>query len=916
MIKSYSFSKIGYFTIFLLLIASNFVESLFNKENAEYVDNEESHDDPNDNDYLAKNIDYYVPPSYPAPLTGRLQLTPEWADAIAKARDIVSVLSITEKVNLTTGIGYGSGVCQANLGTIEKLDISSICFQNGAHGVSNTDFATNFPSTLAAGSTFNKDLIYQLGRAVARESKTKGIDVLMGPGLNLGYHAAGGHNTENFGSDPYLVGKLASAFIKASNYEGVLSCPTGLIGYEQEHFKHSNEWENGKYKHLKQPLDVQITDKVMHEIYLWPFADAVRANAGCFACSYNKVNGTYACENSYLINHLLKEELGFQGFVTSEIGAMRSGVNSILSGADVNIPGDIFGDYASGKSSWGPLLTRAIYNETIPQYRLNDMVTRLLSAFIVNNVKIPLSNDPEEMPNFSSWSQFTYDKEYPFQSYGSIKQVNKHVDAREKFTEKVALQTAREAIVLLKHTKSALPISVDDGYNRMLIAGIGSVTSPQGVDVEDAVTGDGAIYQSWGPNSVSAFNAISPADVIYKKAIERDMLVDIVTNEYDIDNIEKSAELANVAIVFAFANSGDSSSEIDGNYGDRKNYTLWANNVEMIKSIADRCAKTIVVINSPGPVDLEEFIDHKNIVGVLWSAPLGQYYAQAIGDIIFGDYQPSGNLPFTISKHTDNYVDVIDRVPLNGKPVDDLNRLLDYRYFDEMNIVPRYPFGHGLTYTKFKLSDLTISEKKQPSIDLSKPDPYLDPYFFDHTSVEDPSEALFPFSEFKPVPGHIYPYLYNTKVYSLPFYNYPTGYKPDVDCDFENDPTCDAPPKAGGALGGNPDLFEVLYKIKASVENTGGYEGYYTAQLYVEFPRGRHAPTTHVRQLRGIDKVFVKKGYTKKIKFELTTRDLSYWDVEDQTWVIYPGIYKIYIGSSSRKFDLLGEIDISASQNQ
>ena len=912
MIKTLYNSKLIFFVLVLLLMLSNFTFATDSSENSfEYVDHDVEKDDPLDQEYLASGINYYVPPSYPAPLTGRIQLIHNWAKAISKARDIVSVLDIVEKVNLTTGIGYGSGVCQANLGTIPKLEIDSICFQHGAHGVASTDFATNFPSSLAAGSTFNKDLIYQLGRAVGRESKGKGVNVLMGPSLNLGYHAAAGQNSESFGSDPYLAGKLASAFVKASQYEGVLTCPKGFIGYEQQHFRHTDEWQGGKYDELKSPLNVEITDKVMHETYLWPFAEVVKAGAGCVACSYNKVNGTFACENPYLINHLLKEELGFQGFVASDIGAMRSGVYSVLAGADVNIPGDIYGQYADGKSYWGPLLTRSIYNSTIPQYRLDDMVTRLLAAFMANNVKIPLDYDVDSLPNFSSWSLHTYDQEYPFQKSGSIKQVNYHVDVREPFTEKVALQTAREAIVLLKNKGSVLPISTEDGYSRILVAGLGSTTDPRGSDVEQAALANGAIYQSWGPNAVTSFNAISPAEAISKKARERGFMIDISTDEYDLEDVEKMADLANVSIVFAFADAGDGDVQVDGNYGDRKNLTLWANNVELINSVADRCYNTIVVINSPGPVDLEGFIGHENVVGVLWSAPLGQYYGAAIADILFGDYQPSGNLPFTIAKKTSDYVDIIDKVPSNGKPVDDLNRLLDYRYFDEMGITPRYAFGHGLTYSTFKLSSLSINEKKAPTIDLTKPLPYLDPYYFPSNPLTDPSEALFPFDEFKPLPGHIYPYLYNTNIYSTEQFNYPKGYDPDIDCDFENDPTCDAPPISGGGLGGNPDLYETLYKVKASVENTGEMEGYFTAQLYIEFPRGRKAPKNHVRQLRGIDKVFIKKGKSKKIKFEITRKDLSYWDVEDQTWVIYPGKYKIYIGSSSRKFDLFGEIEIS-----
>lgn len=266
---------------------------------------------------------------------------------------------------------------------------------------------------------------------------------------------------------------------------------------------------------------------------------------------------------------------------------------------------------------------------------------------------------------------------------------------------------------------------------------------------------------------------------------------------------------------------------------------------------------------------------------------------------------PSGKLPFTIAKKKQHYVPIIDELT-SSKPQDNFDRdiYLDYRFFDKHTINPRYEFGFGLSYTSFELSDLKIKEVNAPSEYLPYPEEYLPEYHTIEDDVCDPEDALFPHDEFDPVPGFIYPYLYDENVFTVEgetSFDYPKGYSPDPKR---------SPPLAGGGLGGNEALWEVLYEVSAEVKNTGKLQGGHVVQLYLEFPST--ILTSPPKVLRGFEKVFLDSGKKAKVNFKILHRDLSIWDPESQQWIIQTGTYKVYVASSSRKVDLCGEIDIGA----
>ena len=283
------------------------------------------------------------PPKYPSPWGEGLG---DWADAYAKARDFVSQLTLTEKVNLTTGVGWEGEKCVGNNGEIPRLGFRALCMQDSPLGVRFADFVTAFPAGVTAATTWDRALNYLRGFDMGSEHHAKGVDVQLGPVVGpIGRSPEGGRNWEGFSPDPVLSGILVAETVKGIQKAGVMACTKHYIGNEQEHFR-----QGPPPSYLTAAISSNIDDVTMHELYIWPFADAVRAGTASIMCSYNQLNNSYACQNSYIQNYLLKEELGFQGFIMSDWSAQHAGVSTALAGLDMTMPGDE--GFDSGTSYW------------------------------------------------------------------------------------------------------------------------------------------------------------------------------------------------------------------------------------------------------------------------------------------------------------------------------------------------------------------------------------------------------------------------------------------------------------------------------------------------------------------------------------------------------------------------------------
>lgn len=352
-------------------------------------------------------------------------------------------------------MGWQGGNCVGNTKAIGSIGYPSLCLQDGPLGVRYVDGVTAFPAGIQAAATWDIALMNQRGAALGAESKSLGIHVQLGPVAGpLGKIPTGGRNWEGFSPDPYLAGIAMQQTVTGMQSSGVQACAKHYIGNEQE-----------KNRDL---VSANIDDRTMHELYLWPFADAVQANVASVMCSYNKVNSTYSCENDKLMNGLLKNELNFQGYVMSDWNAQHTTAGSANGGLDMTMPGS---DFNKKSVLWGPQLTSAVNSGAVSQSRVDDMVRRILAA----------------------WYLVGQDSGYPTASFNSWKIGTHDVQGTHKT---VARAIARDGIVLLKNTNDALPLKKPAS---LAIIGQDAIQNPSGMNsYADRASDNGTLAMGWG----------------------------------------------------------------------------------------------------------------------------------------------------------------------------------------------------------------------------------------------------------------------------------------------------------------------------------------------------------------------------------------------------------------------------------
>ena len=394
------------------------------------------------------------------------------------------------------------------------------------------DHASAFPAGLNVGATWDRKLAYLRGKAMGEEYSDKGIDVQLGPVAGpLGRSPDGGRNWEGFSPDPALTGVLMAETIKGTQDAGVIATAKHYIVNEQEHFRQVAEAVGNGYN-ITETSSSNVDDKTMHEMYLWPFADAVRAGVGAVMCSYNQINNSYACQNSHLLNKLLKHELGFQGFVMTDWQAHHSGVESSLAGLDMSMPGDV--TFTDGMSYFGTNLTVGVLNGTVPEWRVDDMAVRIMSAFY------KVGRDRQRSPpNFSSWT--TDENSYAhFATQEGWKQVNKFVDVQRDHYE--VIRKVGEASTVLLKNKGALPLTGDEGTVGILGEDAGS--NPWGVNgCDDRGCDNGTLAMAWGSGTAEFPYIVTPEQAIQNEVLkgEHKHPVFAVTDNWALDQMAKVA---------------------------------------------------------------------------------------------------------------------------------------------------------------------------------------------------------------------------------------------------------------------------------------------------------------------------------------------------------------------------------------
>jgi hypothetical protein len=622
--------------------------------------------------------------------------------------------------------------------------------------------------------------------------------------------------------------------------------------------------------------------------------------------NYEQVNGTMSSEHSYLINALLKEELGFQGFVMTDWLSQITGVASAIAGMDMSMPGDPVIPLL-GRSLWMYEMTRATLNGSVPMERLNDMATRIVATWYQ-------FGQDQDFPSLS-FDTNTYDAVGPLYpgAWPNSPQgvVNKFVQVQDDH-DVIARQVAQEAITMLKNSGNLLPL----GKNSPLkVFGTGAQTNPDGANAcPDRNCNKGTLGQGWGSGTVDYMYLDDPIGAIKEEA-------DDVTF-YNTDKFPSvpSANDDDVAIVFVTSDSGENSYTVEGNNGDRNadKLNVWHGGDALIKAAAEKYKNVVVVIHTVGPVTLEQWHDMPSVKAVLVAHLPGQEAGKSLTNILFGDASPCGHLPYSITRKEDDMPQSVVKLIDSGfvdPPPDTYSEglYIDYRWLNKEKIRPRYAFGHGLSYTNFTYSNATI--KSVTTLTQYPPKRSAKGDVLEYSQdIPDYKEAIKP-SNFKTVWRYLYSWLSESDAQKAAAaagtskYPYPEGYSIKQKS---------ALPRAGGAQGGNPALWDEAYTISVRVTNSGAkFAGKASVQAYIQFPESAGYETPII-QLRDFEKTdVIEPGESETVQLTLTRKDLSVWDVEAQDWLVPEpdGEYRVWLGGASDVLDVVCYTDDLSCDN-
>jgi beta-glucosidase len=554
-------------------------------------------------------------------------------------------------------------------------------------------------------------------------------------------------------------------------------------------------------------------------------------------CSYNRLNQTYSCQHSKTLNGILKDELGFQGYVMSDWGATHSGLASVLAGLDMDQPGPEGAGDSTQESFFGYNISTMVQNGSVSETRLDDMVKRILTPYYwLDQENYPTVDLDTAQINSRIINNTIPTYQHPF-NLGSPADINRDVRGDH---DKVIREIGAASAVLLKNVRGALPLKQPKriavfGNNAADLSG-----GPYDPGEENGVQATGG-----GSGSGRFTNLISPLEAIKQRNPQA--LVEYVTDNNLITQDTRNTvgtvyPRPDVCLVFlkSFATEGS----------DRASPLLDYNSTAVVETVTSSaaCPNTVVVTNSAGP-NILPWADSDNITAIVAGHYPGEQVGNSIVDVLFGDVNPSGKLPYTIAYNEGDYNAPI--VKISNPDTSNPNQwqanfteglLIDYRHFDYSNIAPRYEFGFGLSYTTFSVSNLQVSKTG----------------------------------------GMV------------------AAYPPSLGSKA-------APP------GGNAALYNVMATVQVNVKNTGNVAGAAVPQLYVGFPAdpdGDSSPTP-VKVLRGFEKTdSLKPGQSVTVKFDLRRKDLSAWDVVKQQWGIPSGDFKVWAGQSSRDLPLTDTLSV------
>jgi beta-glucosidase len=574
----------------------------------------------------------------------------------ARVEEMLARMTLEEKIALVHADS------KFTTAALPRLGLPRRWLSDGPHGVREEigddwkpagrtdDFATHMPALIALASTWNTDLGLAYGGVIGREGRARGKQIMLGPGMNIMRTPLNGRNFEYLGEDPFLVSRMVVDYIRGVQAEGVAASAKHFVGNDQE-------WKRSS-------INVEMDERVLREIYLPPFKAAVEeAGVLTVMTAYNKFRGVYCAENDYLINKVLKGEWGFRGLVMSDWNGAHSTRGSVVGGLDLEMGTDNrpYEDFYLARP-----FAEGIRSGQYPVAALDDKVRRnLRQMFAADEVR-------RRLPP------------------GSINTKEHQLTAR---------RVAEEGIVLLRNEAGILPL--DSGKVKSV-----------------AVIGENAVrLQAYGGGSagVKAFYEITPLEGILRRAGDAANVSFSMgyreggDAEELIERAVRAASGADVAVIVGGLNHAKF---FDAEASDRKDMKLPYGQDELIRRVVEANPRTVLVLLGGGAVEMNSWFPRVPAIMQAWYP--GMEGGNALARILYGDVNPSGKLACTFPKKLeDSPAHALGAYPgKDGTVRYEEGLLVGYRWFDAKNIEPLFPFGHGLSYTRFQYSGLRLVEGK------------------------------------------------------------------------------------------------------------------------------------------------------------------------------------------------------------
>lgn len=572
---------------------------------------------------------------------------------------------------------------------VPRLGIPEIWMSDGPHGVRmeidwdtwnhagwTNDSCTAFPALTCLAATFNPELSLKYGNALGEESRFRKKDMILGPGVNIYRTPMNGRNFEYMGEDPYLASKMVVPFIHGVQQNGVAAT--------MKHFALNNQelWRGH--------IDVEVSDRALYEIYLPAFKAGVE-EGGVWAVmgSYNKYRGQYCSHHERLINQILKGEWKYDGVVVTDWGSAHDTREAALYGLDIEM-----GTWTNGLT-WGqsfaydnyylaqPYL-KMLKNGELPMSTLDDKVRRVLRLNFRTNMDI----------------------NRPFGSFVTPE----HAD--------VSREVAEQGIVLMKNTDNFFPIA-KDRYNKIVVIGE-NATRPLTVGggsselkVKKEVSPLEGLKSKYGADKVFYTMGYGSGPTVYDH---------FIPSPYNADSLKREAlALVKDADVVLFFGGLNKNYQQDCEGGDRTSYDLPFGQNELIDDLLKVNKNLGIVIISGNAVSMP-WLD--KVPALMQSWYLGSEAGNATANVIAGDINPSGKLPFSIPlKLEDNGAMSFGAISYPGDSIKQIYKediLVGYRWHDTKKIPALFPFGYGLSYTTFEYGKASADKKEYGKDDIIK----------------------------------------------------------------------------------------------------------------------------------------------------------------------------------------------------